>query len=198
MADQLVTPAELASHLQTDVDTSSATQAIEVATGVVQAAAGQRIVRVVDDVVVLDLDEIDSGRYLNLPEWPVTAVGTVLVGATTVTDAVAQLSRGRLYRASGWRSVSLYPYASPSTATVTYTHGLAAGDQRLQLARSVALNLAAAVYTNPASGVVREQIDDYAVQYDTAAARLDQSPFLIAALRRRYARPRRSVLMLKG
>lgn len=196
MADQLVTPSELASHMQQDLDTATATLAIEVATGVVQAAVGQRLVRVVNDTVVLDVDSLDSGAYLYLPELPVISVGTVSVGATVVSDVTAQLSRGRLFRAYGWRSSSLFPISAPSTVTVTYTHGYAIGDQTLQLARWVVLQLAAAVYQNPVAGVVREQIDDYAVQYDAAAARLDQSAVMVAALRRRYGRPRRSAQLI--
>jgi hypothetical protein len=38
----------------------------------------------------------------------------------------------------------------------------------LQLARQAALSLAAVAYVNP-NGAVREQIDDYAVQYEAAA-----------------------------
>lgn len=196
MADMLATVEDLAAFLQKTVDPTAATLALEVATGLVQAAAGQRIIQVVDDTVVLDLDEHDGGRWLSLPEGPVTAVGTVLVGATAVTDFTAQLSRGRLYRAYGWRSAVLPRWSSPSTATVTYTHGLAAGDQRLQVARSATLALAAVAYDNP-NGATREQIDDYAVQYEATTARMEASPALTAALRRQYGRGRRSALLVK-
>lgn len=196
MADQLATPEDLASFLQQDLDLATATLLIEAATAVVQAASGQRIVEVVDDEVVIDLDEFDGGPWLPLPELPATAVGAVLVGASAVTDFSAQLSRGRLYRADGWRS-TLLASSSPSTVTVTYTHGFPAGDQRLQLARSAVLGLAGAMYVNP-SGASREQIDDYAVAYDAAAVRLEAAPSLAAELRRRYGRPRRSVRLVAG
>lgn len=195
MADMLVTASELASFLQKDVDTATATLAIEIATGLVQGAAEQRIVQVVDDTVTLDLDHYDCGLYLDLPERPVTAVGAVLVGATAVTDFTAQLSRGRLYRAYGWRSSTSSGLSAPSTVTVTYTHGLASGDHRLQAARTYALALASVAYENP-NGATSEQIDDYVVRYEAAATRLEAAPAMRAALRRLYGRPAGSVRLV--
>jgi hypothetical protein len=122
--DLLATTSDLAAVLQiaeADLKTSTAQVLLETATAVVQAVTGQRIVEVVDDEVVLDADEFDGGLYLNLPQRPVTAVGAVLVGATAVTDVSSQLRRSRLYRAGGWRSANCW--SSPSTVTVTYTHG---------------------------------------------------------------------------
>lgn len=203
MADMLVTASELASLMQQDLDTATATLAIEIATGAVQSAAGQRIVQVVDDDLVLDLDVMDCGPYLNLPEGPVTAVASASVGATAVTDFTAQLSRGRIWRSLGWRSAVLPYWNSPSTVTVVYTHGYAAGDQKLQLARGVVFELAKTGY-NAAAGsgaVVREQIDDYAVQYAEMAASietaLDPNGALARALRRQYGRPSKSVQLVR-
>lgn len=194
----LVTLEELASHLQEDIVTATGTLAIEIATGVVQAATSQRLIYVADDPFVLYLDEYDTGHYLELPELPVTAAGTFVVGATAVTDVTLDLSRGRLYRPCGWRSSTVYPPYAPSTVTGVYSHGYAPGGRGLQLARSVVLVLAAAVYGNP-SDASREQIDDYAVQYtETATARLDAMPATAAALRRAYGRGPRSALLLKG
>jgi hypothetical protein len=198
MADQLITEAELEAYLQTSVDTPLAELAIDLATGVVQAACGQRLVRVVDDTVILSLDGHDGGPWLELPEGPVTAVGAVQVGATVVTDAVEDLPRGRLYRAMGWRPSNVYPRGAPSTVTVTYTHGYPFGDQRLQLARGWTLTLAAGAVNNP-SGATREAIDDYSVQYAAAAAtQLEASPAGAALLRRVYGRGRKSALLVKG
>ena len=194
----LITPEELASYLQEDLDTATATLVIEIATGVVQAATSQRLVQVVDDPFTIYLDEYDTSRWLELPELPVTAASGFMVGATAVTDVTLDASRGRLYRPCGWRSSTVYPPSSPSTVTGIYTHGYATGDRRLQLARSVVLVLAAACYGNP-SAATREQIDDYAVQYtETATARLDETPATVAALRRAYGRGPRSALLLKG
>jgi hypothetical protein len=188
MADQLATPEDLASLLERDdVDEYKATMLIECATAVVQAAAGQRIVEVVDDEVVLDLDEHDRSPYLWLPERPVTAVDTVLIGGSAVTDYSTQLRRARLWRADGWRSTLVSYHDQPSTVTVTYSHGYPAGHQRLQLARAAVLGLVRGVYGNP-EGASRVQIDDYAAAYDAIATRLEASPYLRDALKRQYGR----------
>lgn len=189
MADQLATPGDLASLLQKDLDTASATLAIEVCTAVVQAAAdGQRILQVVADTVVIDLDGGYCDPYLWLPQRPVTAVASATIGATAVTDYSVQLSRGRLWRSAGWQSPS-YSYWSitPSTVTVVYTHGYATGDQKLQLGRGTVLSLARGLFENP-GGVASEKIDDYAVAYEQAAAALDASPALKALIRKQYGR----------
>jgi hypothetical protein len=199
MADMLATPSDLASLLQQNVDTATATLLIETATAVVQAICGQRIVQVVGDVQILDLDEYDGGLWLNLPERPVTAVTAVLIGATplvTPTDYTVQLSRGRLWRSSGWRSTLLAYYEQPSTVTVTNTHGYPTGHQKLQLARSAVLALCKGAYTNP-SGAVRMSIDDYSEAYEAMAAQMEASEFLTAALRRQYGRPVGSVPLVK-
>lgn len=186
MADQLATPEDLAALLQQDLDRSTTELLIECATAVVQSASGgQRILQVVDDVVHLDLDSYDAGQWLLLPQRPVMAVSSVLIGSLSISDWTPQYRRSRLYRPYGWRStLILYPN-QPNTVSVTYTHGYPEGDQKLQLARSATLSLAAQGYSNP-DGAVREQIDDYAVQYADMNARMEANPNLIAALRKQY------------
>jgi hypothetical protein len=196
MADLLATPSDLASVLQEDVDTATATLLLETATAAVQGVTGQRLVQVVADSVTIDLDELDDHHYLYLPEQPVTAVTSAAIGSTAVVDFTTELSQGRLWRAYGWRSTLIRYYPQPSTATVVYTHGFAAGDQRLQLARSSALQLAAASYVNASPGVIREQIDDYQVQY-AATSGMDVPDGMATALRRQYSRRRRSSLLVK-
>ncbi|WP_146169038.1 hypothetical protein [Actinoplanes italicus] len=198
----LVTAEELASLMQQDVDTATATLAIEIATGVVQSAAGQRIIEVVDDEAVIDLDVCDNSLYLPLPERPVTDVTSATVGATVVTDYQAQLQRGRLWRSMGWRSATLPYWNAPSTVTVVYTHGYPVGHQRLQLARSVVFDLAKTGYNTAAGSgaIVSEQIDDYSVRYAemaaTIEAALDPDGPLARALRRQYGRPPGSVKLI--
>jgi hypothetical protein len=209
MADQLATPADLASALQRDVDTATATLLIECATAVVQAAAGnQRILQVVGDVALI---MGDSDSWLNLPQVPVTAVSSVMLDGVTLTVGTDYKVFGnRLWRKLGWQTNIGWPMdwqwgtwvqwppAPPSSTTwftgpepsgvlVTNTHGYATGSQDLQLARSAVLSLASQAYGNP-SGVRSESIDDYSVQYGAAQAAMDASPFLKAALRKRYGR----------
>jgi hypothetical protein len=196
MADQLATPADLASLLQSDLDASTATLLVECATAVVQAITGQRIVQVTE-TTTLDLDGYDGGPYLVLPQRPVTAVTAVLIGATLVTDYSPQLSRNRLWRADGWRSTLVNYYDQPSTVDVTNTHGYPAGHQKLQLARGAVLALARGAYANP-SGATRVTIDDYTEAYEAMAAQMDGSPFLVKALQRQYGQLVGSVQLIKS
>jgi hypothetical protein len=197
MADMLATPEDLAARLQSDLDLSTATVLLEAATAVVQATAGQRIVEVVDDEVVLDVDEWHRGLYLTLPERPVTEVTAVSIGATSVSDWVPVLSRGRIWRADGWRSTLTAYVDQPSTTTVTYTHGYPAGHQRLQLGRGTVLAFAASQYSNP-TGATSVKIDDYAEAYEAMAARMEASPALKNLLRSQYGRLPGSAVLAKG
>lgn len=199
MADQLATPADLASALEVDsVDTATATLVIEGATAVVQeAAGGQRILQVVGDTASI---VVPTGQWLELPQRPVTAVTSVtlpdgtVVAAGTASGTYRRIQH-RLWRDIGWKrqpTVGLWPYGvwlcdEPGEVTVVYTHGLAAGDQGLQLARGWVLSLARLVYNNP-TGASREQIDDYSVAYERAAAALEASPYLQKSIRRQYGR----------
>jgi hypothetical protein len=194
MADQLATPEDLASLLQQDLDAATADLLIECATSVVQALVGQRLIQVVNDTITLDLDELDDGVHLVLPERPVTAVGTVLIGAQVVTDFTPQMQRARLWRARGWRSYLLGYFNQPTGVTVTYTHGWPAGHQKLQLARQATLSLCSGAYANPA-GATQERIDDYSVTYAAMSAQMAASEFLTSALRRQYGRPVGSVTL---
>jgi hypothetical protein len=203
MADQLATPSDLASALQQDVDTSTATLLIECATAVVQEAAGQRIVQVVGDVQTL-LGTTDS--WLDLPQIPVTAVTSVVRDGVTLTLGTDYKVFGaRLWSRNGWQANYGYyggdwrpSYGDswlgpePGTIVVTNTHGYAPGSQELQLARNAVISLAAKAYSSPTPGVSSESIDDYTIQYAVSSAAassaLDASPYLKSALRKQYGR----------
>ncbi len=186
MADQLATIADLASALQQGVDNSTATLLLECATAVVQeAAGGQRIVQVVDETLnILGL----SGSWLDLPQIPVTAVASVTLDGSLLTvgtlDPTHYKLRGnRLWRTDGWQTY----WGQPSDVVVVHTHGYAAGAQELQLARSAVLSLTKSCYANP-SGVTSEAIDDYNVAYQAMSAQMETTPFVKAALRKKYGR----------
>lgn len=183
MADLLATPADLASALQRDVDTASATLALEVSTAIVQAAAGQRIVRVVNDSVTV---WGGADRVLRLPERPVISVASVTYNSVLLTQGTAsgtwRLVADGLWRECGWAE---YFCEGPVPTTVVYTHGYAPDHQLLQLPRGVALSIARGMFTNP-DGTVREQIDDYAVAYAEAEAAMDAQPSLAARLRKQF------------
>jgi hypothetical protein len=205
MADQLATPADLASLLQQDLDSSTATLLIECATAVVQqVSGGQRIVQVVGDSCSV-LSTTDS--WLSLPQIPVTTVTSVVLDGVTLTaNTDYKVFGDKLWRRFGWQNNMGWswgwdwnwrpsyadngtPYTGqePSLSVITYTHGYAAGSQDLQLARSAVLSLARSAYTNP-SGVSSESIDDYHVSYNAMAAAMETTPFVKAALRKKYGR----------
>ena len=185
MADQLASPSDLAVLLGIPLDAPKMTLVIEAATAVVQAITGQRLVEVEDDEITL-LGSTDS--WLDLPQRPVTAISVVNAAGVVLAEGTGRgMYRqfgARLWRSCGWAECAY----EPSAVTVTYSHGYPAGDQGLQVARQATLGLAAGVYNNPGGGVSREQIDDYTVAYEAAAAAMDGSPHLRSSLRRQYSR----------
>lgn len=208
MADMLITPEELASYLQRDLNNRPTVELlIAAATGVVQAECRQRLVAVTGDTVRL-LGTAD--RWLELPERPVTAVTSVSVGGAAVADwtlyADAKTGRARLWRGTGWRGYAggSSCLSAPPVATVVYDHGYPAGDPALELARSAVLSLAAAGFDNPSQMQSEdESIDDYrhAVRWAAAveaAGAAALHPNVARALRRRYSALAGSLTLAAG
>jgi hypothetical protein len=182
MADQLVTPEELASFLQQDLDTATATLLIELATGKVQAAAGQRLVAAVSTFVI-DVDLCEWGPWLSLPQLPVRTVAAVLIDGVAITDWY--LRQQRLWRLNGWN----VNRSAPTQVTVQdVAHGHLDGAQALQSARGYTLALCAAGYGNP-GGVSSEAIDDYKVTWADADARMQVTDYMRDQLRATYGVP---------
>jgi hypothetical protein len=197
MADQLATPTDLASYLQKDVDTSTATLLVECATAVVQeACGGQRIVEVDADTLTV-MGSTDS--WLPLPQIPVISVASVSVDGLVLTvGADYKLVGAKLWRIQGWQMDRAWPwygpqtpwstwYQQPSLVSIVYSHGIPPGDQRLQFARASVLGLAGGVY-NGTPGRTSESIDDYSVTFEAMAARMEAAPHLKAALAKKYGR----------
>jgi len=173
MADQLATPADLASFLQlgayaslTPTRQATLTMLVELATAKVQRAAGyQRILAATSIGAMIDLSIGYDDDYVLLPQQPVRSVASVALNGVAITDWV--LSGGMLWRARGW-----YPATYvPGQIITTFSHGLLAGDQGLQLARSTVLELSRGGYGNP-TGATSKAIDDYRVTYAEADARM--------------------------
>lgn len=178
MADMLVTPVELASFLQMDLDTATATLVIELATGKVQAAAGQLLVAGTATAVI-DVDICDWGPWLGLPQSPVRAVASVLIDGVVTTDFY--LRSQRLWRLNGWNTNS----SAPTQVTIEFDYGHLAGAQALEPARGDVLVLCAMAYGNP-SGASAEQIDDYRISYAEADARMQVPDGMRDRLRATY------------
>ena len=180
MADQLVTPSELAAFLQQDVDTATATLLIEMATGKVQAACGQRLIEATS-TFVLDVDIFQWGVWLDLPQRPIQSVGSVTIDGIARTDWY--LRSQRLWRLGGWNLNA----SAPSQVVVTdVLHGHPTGSQGLQLARDMCLALAGAGYGNPGGSVASEQIDDYRVTFAEAESRMQVTAGMRDMLRDTY------------
>lgn len=187
MADQLATLQDLADALQiplADLPASTGTLLLECSTAVVQATARQRIIQVVGDTFAL-LGTTDS--WLDLPEIPVTAASAVTLDGVALSVGIEPTNYrrigNRLWRSDGWQTY----VGMPSDVAGTYTHGYAAGSQKLQLGRWAALSLSKGQVPNPGA-LSSESIDDYSVTYDKMSAQMEASPFLAAALRKQYGR----------
>jgi hypothetical protein len=172
----LATPSQLASRLQMDVDTSSAQDAVDQATGFVRSIGRQWYAFVSQETVVLRGDE----RVLTLPERPLVVdagpnlLTVVEVGEFGGTDIAMvedrdysrvgnELTRGYPW---WWATTSQrlmgYPRARPlgvwaPRVRVTYSHGYATVPADVV---SIVLDVAAVLYDNPTAKRAF-QIDDY-------------------------------------
>jgi hypothetical protein len=177
--DALATPEELADLPgMAGLDEATAEALLGIATAVVQALTGQRIVTVEGDSLDI-LGTTESSLWL--PQGPVTAVTSVELDGEPVADW--KRFGVRLWRSCGWAPCAY----EPSTVTVVYSHGYGPNDQGIQLAKSAALMLAAGA-AKGSPGVTSESIDDYQVVYEKMAGRMEASPFLVSALCKAYER----------
>jgi len=145
MADMLATPTELAGKLQRDVDTYSATQALEQATGSIQDVLGQTVLQVLNDTVTFDGGE----RMLYLPQRPVTAVGAITTVDKWGTAYTPVLGTDYRIRSRNTRLIwQGYGRVWPEEVTVTYSHGYASGAIPQAIKRAC-LSIAAELYRNP-------------------------------------------------
>jgi hypothetical protein len=179
MADQLVTPEELASFLQRDLDLATAQLLIQMATGKVQAAAGQLLIQGTATVTI-DVDICDFDPWLPLPQMPVRSVASVLIDG--VADTSWRLRKQMLWRLNGWSTNG----SAPTQVTPTFTYGYPAGAQKLQLARDFTLALAGLGYGNPGGAVSSEALDDYKIDYNTANSLMVVSDGMRDQLRAAY------------
>jgi hypothetical protein len=135
---------------------------LAVASSAVRGAAGSPISQVTSTITY---DGWRFERYLRLFGQPVTAVSTVTIDGTAVTDW--RLTGGRLWRLCGWGVDD-----GPAEVVVIQTHGLpTVTDEIVNLVCSFAaagINAAADGGLSHA-GVVAERIDDYSVTYAQGA-----------------------------
>jgi hypothetical protein len=163
----LVTQTELETLLGETLDADVAALLLNTASGVVRGVVGQELSAVTDDVLSI---MGTTSVWLLLPQRPVTAVAAVELDGAALTSGTDYKRFGsRLWRAGGWRTCP----SEPTAVQVTYSHGYAAGDWRLETARSMVLTLAANKVKNPGA-VESEAVDDYRVRYAVTATDLPE------------------------
>jgi hypothetical protein len=147
------TASELASCLQKDLDTASATQALTLATGEFVRRARRRWAATAETYATT----ATYATSLPLPFRNVTAITSLKVnGVATSVDY--SLRNGSIYRSAGFGNPAAWP---PDEILVEFTHGLTTIPDDVRLA---VLGCAAEMFENPI-GMVSETIDDYRIQF---------------------------------
>lgn len=154
------TPTELAGHLQEDVDTYTATLALNRATAKIRKYVGWSISEEAGVVVTLD----GTGeRSLWLPSLLVTAVASVVEAGVTLTVVTGfdWTAYGKLIRVGRcWG-------CKPRSVVSTITHGYATDPDDV---KDICLSVAGRLYRNPA-GLRSKTVG--AVSWTTAGAATD-------------------------
>jgi hypothetical protein len=169
----IATPSQLASRIQSDLDTATAQLALDNASGLMRAIARQTFDFVAQETVILT----GSGQLLVLPQRPavvddanpLTVVEMGDFGAVNITMVETrdfmrvgnELTRGYPYWANNSRLVG-WPLRRPlgiwaPRIQVTYSHGYTTYPDDLV---GLCLDVAQALYTNP-MGLRSMSIDDY-------------------------------------
>lgn len=147
------TESELASYLQKDLDTASATLALTLASGEFSAEAETWWAATTATYTVTGY----GCTEIELPYRNVTTVAEVRVNGVAVTGWTLRV--GTVYRLAGFGYRFAYP---PDQVDIDLTHGYTIVPDDVKLAT---LEIAAGLYDNPTS-VASESIDDYTVRYN--------------------------------
>lgn len=157
---------------------------LDAASAAIRDAAGVPISQTTSTITL----EGEAGQRLHLPGPPVTAVATVEVDGSPVTDW--RLASGALWRACGWTRDG-----APTLVEVAYTHGLpeVPADIVMLVCRIATTTLLAYRAEADGSGLAaadirQERIGDYSVTYggDGQITELELSERLAARLAARF------------
>ena len=143
----LATPTELAGFLQKDLDTYSATQALDIASQGIRTACGWNISQ---ETVTAQEFEGTGNQSIWIKTLNLTAVAAVVADGVALTS-----SDYRFYRYGWLRRVYAYWPCFPKIVTVTYTHGYATVPDDV---KGACLVLAGAKYETP-GGRLRSYTD---------------------------------------
>jgi len=168
MSVKYATEAELASFLKQDIDTSTATLALQTASALFSTRAQTWFAPTSTTWSTPGM----GARQLFLPFRPIISIDAVriitLAGTTVVTDW--KLIRGVLYRLAGFGVPGVFP---PDEVQIDLTHGYAApGDD----VKGAVLETAGAAYMSPDITVAQETIDDYTIKAALNAGGMSLSP----------------------
>jgi hypothetical protein len=151
------TASELASYLQKDLDTASATLVLTIAS----ARFAREAETAFAATNVTYTDTADGCTDVVLPYRPVTAVSAVRINGATITGW--SLRNGIIYRTAGFG----YRYSSiPDEIAVDLTYGYTTVPDDV---KGAVLEMAAQAYEVPVGAIISESIDDWAVRYATSA-----------------------------
>lgn len=165
------TPSELASFLERDVDTSTATLALQVASALFSARACTMFAPTTVTYQVVGL----GYWQLYLPFSPIISISAVRVVGQAGTITITDYSRIKsvLYRQIGFGVPGTFP---PDMVEVDLIHGLATTPDEV---KAVVLETAGAAYISPDNTTVEESIDDYSIKSAPAAGGFTLSPSAI-------------------
>lgn len=162
---QYATPSELASYLQQDLDASTANLVLTLASWQFSQAADTWW-----SPQTVTYKQVGTyATELVLPFDPVTAVSAVRINSVVVTGYT--LIKNTLYRSAGFGTPRNNP---PDLLEVDLTHGFTAATDDVKAA---VLDTAASAYASPDSGVISEQIDDYAVRRRAESGGVQLTPY---------------------
>lgn len=152
MSVSYCTVSELASYLKMDLDTATATLAIQTASQLFSVRAGGTMF--VPTTVTYQI--VGQGYWqLQLPYRPIISVAAVRVAGQAITDYTR--IRSVLYRLIGFGVPGQFP---PDLIEVDLTHGYAAVPDDVKFA---VLETAGGAYSSPDITVKSESIDDYSL-----------------------------------
>jgi hypothetical protein len=160
----LPTASELASYLQQDLDTSTATLVLTLAGATFEKEADTKFSITSTTLVVEGVGQ----PVIALPRYPVAAVSEVRIDGTVLASTEYVVVGQNLYRLAGWGGRSWHP----QKVEIDYTFGYASWPDD---ARAAVLEIAAQAYQSP-DQLIRTQIDDYAEQRSAGAAGLAMTP----------------------
>lgn len=162
------TAEELASIVQEDVDTATATLVLQTASAMFSRAADTWWT-----ATAATYQARGTGSMcLELPFRPVTAVSQVRVNTVVVTGWT--LVKNVLYTTAGFGTWGAFP---PDKVEVDLTHGYTSVPDDVKAA---VLETAAQAYVVPVGAVISESIDDYAVRYATTGGGLQLTASALA------------------